>query len=308
MQERTCAKPEVGPFTVTVVGLGLMGASLAMALKGFKDAHIIGLNRSEDSVRRALTEGAVDEGYSWIKEEGAARTALGCSNLVVICLYADAAMDFLRGFGGSCKAGAVVTDVTGVKEAMIALAEESLPSNVDFVGAHPMAGRECSGYESAIPDLFAGCNYVITPHEKNRPESIALVQDMARYVGAGRITMADAATHDEMIAYTSQMAHVLASAIVQNSRLTPSLGFEGNSFGDLTRVARGISGGMWSELFVLNRAPLSAVLRELEESIADLRQRTEAGDKEGIRKILEDTARRKAEWEERHEENVNGGV
>lgn len=299
-------KPETGPFTVAVAGLGLMGASLAMALRGFKDARIIGLNRSAKPVECSLAEGVADEAYSWVREEGAARAALGRSDLVVICLYADATMEFLRRFGGDCKAGAVVTDVTGVKAAVIDLARESLPPEVDFVGAHPMAGRECSGYESAIPDLFVGCNYVITPDEKNRTESIALVQSMAAHVGAGRITMADAATHDEMIAYTSQMAHVLASAIVQNSRLTPSLGFEGNSFGDLTRVARGISGGMWSELFVLNKEPLSAVLRELEESIADLRRKAEAGDKEGICHILEDTARRKAEWEARHEENVNG--
>lgn len=288
---------EQNRFTIAIVGLGLMGASLAMALKGFKNARILGLNRSDGPLKRALSEGVIEEGASWTEDENAAREVLAQTDLLVICLYADAAMEFLRRFGKSCKPGSVVTDVTGVKEAVISLAEDCLPANVEFVGAHPMAGRECSGYESAIADLFQGCNYVITPTEKNGPEAVALIEEMARYAGAGRITYAEASVHDEMVAYTSQMAHVLASAIVQNSRLMDSLGFEGNSFGDLTRVARGIDGEMWSELFVLNGKALSPVLLELEGSIAELRRFSEEGDKAGIRRVLEDTAERKGNWE-----------
>ncbi len=297
-------KKAEGDFTLCIVGLGLMGASLAMALRGFHDAQIIGLNRSEESIDRALQDGVIDEGFSWVCRKNAVIEALRRSDLVIVCLYAGAALDFFRDYARYGKPGSVWSDVTGVKESFAQRVLPYLPEGVDFLGAHPMAGRECNGYESAIPDLYQGCNYILVPRPNNRPESLALLREMTEYVGAARITIADAAQHDNMIAFTSQMAHVLASAIVQNPRLFPSEGFEGNSFGDLTRVARGISGEMWSELFVLNKRALCDVLSELEGEIRQMRQQIETGDEAGIRRTLQSTSERKERWESARAERV----
>lgn len=292
------------PLNICIVGLGLMGASLAMALRGFRQARIIALNRSEKAVQQALSDGIVDEAYSWVQREKAAASAVGSADLTIVCLYAGAAIEFLKTFGRYGKVGSVWTDVTGVKEEFIRRIRPHLRQGVDFVGGHPMAGRECNGYESALPGLYKGCNYILTPQEHNRPESVALLREMAQHIGVARITEATPAEHDDKIAFTSQMAHVLASAIVQNHHLFPSEGFEGNSFGDLTRVAHGINGEMWSELFVLNKRALSNVLLELEAEIRSMREQVEENDVQAIQKTLSSTCDRKAAWEKRHQQRA----
>lgn len=304
MMENSNTMEGPSSFTICVVGMGLMGASLAMALRGFHDAHIIALNRSEKAIEQALKDGVADEAYSFVKHQERAEEALGRSDLVIVCLYATAAIDFIQKYARYGKNGSVWSDVTGVKESFIANVLPYIPEGVDFVGGHPMAGRECSGYESALPDLYQGCNYIFTPIDTNKRESIDLLREMATYIGASRIAEATAEEHDDHIAFTSQMAHVLASAIVQNTRLFPSEGFEGNSFGDLTRVARGISGEMWSELFVLNKKALTGVLDELESEIRNMRLQIENDDEDGICQTFQSTAERKAIWEEHRSQRL----
>jgi prephenate dehydrogenase len=273
--------------------MGLMGGSLAMTLRGFRDARIIGINRSKSPLAAALASGVIDEGYALDEEQ--TKRILGESDLMVLCLYPQLTIDLLKRFAPCFRPGGVVTDVVGVKELVIRAARETLPESVDFVGAHPMAGRELSGYEAAVPGLFQGCNYVLTPMPWNKPESVQLVREMALYVGAGRITVTTPEHHDRMIAYTSQMAHVLASAIVQSPHLLESKGFEGGSFRDVTRVAK-LHPGMWSELFVLNREALGPVIRNLEDDLAALRELIERGDRAGLYAALAQSTARKETW------------
>lgn len=278
---------------ITIVGLGLMGGSLAMALRGFHNAHIIGVNRSEQALREALDSKTIDEGY--VLNEQIAQKAFSNSDIVIICLYPGASIRFLENYGSYAKAGSIWTDVVGIKESIINTAKKALPKSVDYVGAHPMAGREISGYEAALPTLFDGCNYVICPTQDNKPESIALIEELALYTGAGRITKAEPHDHDRMIAYTSQMAHVLAAAIVDSDLLFESKGLEGGSFRDLTRVAT-LNAEMWSELFVLNRQALGEVLAELESDIEIIRELIDANDQSALKEHLAESSRRKEEW------------
>lgn len=280
-------------MNITIMGLGLMGGSLAMALKGFRKGHRIGVNRSEAALREALDKGMVQEGY--VLNHETAQKAFSNSDLVILCQYPGAAMQFLEEYASYAKPGSIWTDVVGIKTAIIEQAKRYLPADVEFVGGHPMAGREISGLDAALETLFNGCNYVICPTEDNTPEALALIRELALYIGAGRITESTPQHHDAMIAYTSQMAHVLAAAIVDHPLLLESKGFEGGSFRDLTRVAT-MNADMWSELFVLNAPALSEVLQTLEERLRCIRALIDEGNEKELRAHLAHSNRRKEEW------------
>lgn len=278
---------------ITIVGLGLMGGSLALALRDFHEAHIIGVNRSEQALREALDCHAIDEGY--VLNHDIANKAFKTSDLVILCQYPNAVMSFLEEYSMYAKPNSLWTDVAGIKTEVIAQARRYLPNDVEFLGAHPMAGREISGFDAAVATLFDGCNYVLCPTEENSPEAIELLEEMARYVGSGRITYATPKHHDTMIAYTSQMAHALAAAIVDSPLLFESKGFEGGSFRDLTRVAT-LNPEMWSELFVLNSDALNDVLKQLEQDIAIIRMLIESKDQQALCAHLAKSTKRKEEW------------
>ncbi len=280
-------------FNIAIIGLGLMGGSMALALRGFREGRIMGFARREETVASALSREMIDEGY--VLDDRHARAALARADLAIVCLFPEAARDFLGRFGDCFKRGAVVTDVTGVKEGMAHWAREALPEGVDFVGGHPMAGREQSGLDAALPTLFRGCNYILIPSPWNSCSSIDLLREMALFVGAGRVILTDAAHHDRMIAYTSQMAHVLAGAIAQMPWMLESKGYEGGSFRDLTRVAT-LNPDMWSELFVQNKKELTEVLDALLGNLTRMRDEIAGGERAALREELSRATRRKEEW------------
>jgi prephenate dehydrogenase len=280
-------------FTITIIGMGLMGASLAMALPGFKNARIIGINRSKTPLEAALASKIIDEGF--LLDDAAVQRVLAETDLTVICLFPQLTIEIMKRFSSDFKPGSVVTDVVGVKQAVIDSAHESLPESVDFVGAHPMAGVEASGYDAAFPALYQGCNYILTPMPWNKPESVQLVRDMALHAGAGKITIATPEQQDRMIAYTSQMAHVLAAAIMRSPHLMESKGFEGSSFRDVTRVAT-LQPALWSELFLLNRQALVPVLERLEDDLAALRKMIERNNRAALVAELTQTSNLKESW------------
>lgn len=279
-------------YTVGVVGLGLMGGSFAKAMRGYKDCRILGMDSDENTRRGAVADGTVLEAFS---PEDAMHMLPRC-DVVMIALYPKAAIDFLRQVAMHCKAGAVVTDMVGIKTGMQNAAKECLPDTVHFVGGHPMAGRAKSGLSAADADLFRDCNYILTDAEQADPHALACVLDIIRYIGAGRITYATADRHDQMIAYTSQMAHVLAAAISLHPYMADSPGFDGGSFADLTRVAR-LNDAMWSELFIMNRKPLVETLALLEGKLQRLRQAIEQEDVETLRADLRLSSAQKASVE-----------
>lgn len=280
-------------YTVCIVGLGLMGGSMAMALKGFRRGRILGIDRDAVAREAALTTGTVDAAFAPDK----CRDVLGQSDLTVLCLYPEAALSFFEDYAAYLAPHSVLTDVVGVKAPIVQAAQKHLPKDVSFVGGHPMAGREKSGFSAATGELFRGCNYVLTPTDDTNKEALELVTEMATYIGAGRVTIAHPEHHDHMIAYTSQMAHVLAAAIVHHPSLPHSPGFDGGSFADLTRVAT-LNEEMWSQLFLMNRQPLCETLRELENELCTLRTLIEKEDKAALRDALAHSTARKHTWEQ----------
>lgn len=277
-------------YAVTIVGLGLMGGSVARALMPRRPAALWAVDRDPAALERAAAEGVITAGYA------EAIFPLSRSDLVVVCLYPGDAVAFINEHHDHFKKDAVVTDICGVKTP---LAEGVVPfggDGPDYVPGHPMAGRERRGYGESSASIFAGCNYILTPRPGTRPESVALIESMARTLGAARVVKTDWHTHDEYISFTSQIPHVLSVAYMRASRRRPLASFAGGSFGDVSRVAL-INEVIWSELFLRNRDLLVAEIRNLTGELDELARLIEAGDEAGLRAALREGRTLKEEYD-----------
>lgn len=269
---------------IVIVGLGLIGASMAMALKGFEDYMVVGLDISAETLTYAKTNGVADE---ITDNPGIIREAA----VVFLCLHPEGILRFLREHAEHFQPGALVCDVCGVKTAVMKAAE-SLPHSVDFVGCHPMAGKEHSGITHADRTLFRGAHFILTPREKNTPEHLQLLERMASHAGFRDMVRTTPEEHDAIIAYTSQLMHILAVAVCDDPDLFACRGFEGGSFRDCTRVAA-LDVPLWTQLFSLNAAPLAQVIGRLEENLKSYRQALERGDRALLSEKLYDSSARK---------------
>ena len=247
-------------YTVGVVGLGLMGASLALALRGFRDCTLLGADKDELVCRRAQGAGVVHEATQDVA------TVFARSDLVIFCVYARHIPAMLRQHADKLKQGAVLSDICGVKEPLYAEILPMLPPQVSYIGLHPMAGKERDGYENAETGLYRNSGFLITPTEKSTPESVDLAKQLAGYIGATRLQIVPPAEHDAIIAYTSDLMHVAAVGLC----LHPPSGVEpaycAGAFRDCTRVAN-INADAWADLLMDNRHNTADALQAY---IADL--------------------------------------
>ncbi len=253
-----------GPFNqkkLAVIGIGLMGGSILKALKTDpgRPAVVAAYDIDHTVLRHVHEEDLADIASD------SAEDVLSDADFIVIALYPKLAIDFVQKNAHRFKPGAVVTDICGVKREIEQSIPDLLPENVSFIGGHPMAGREHKGFDCSVPELFLGCKYIITGGEG---EALEQVKAFADLLGANKIVLSDADNHDEMIAYTSQLPHVLSVTYMLAAGERGVEEFSAGSFRDLTRVAM-INDEMWSELFLENKDKL---LRE----IANLRQGLEA--------------------------------
>lgn len=274
---------------IAIIGLGLIGGSLARRLHGFYDAEIVAYNRTAQTLETAKQDGAIDEGYT------NAGDAMEGADLIIMCLYPKLNVDFIKENLDRIKPGAIITDVTGVKEYIAVELEKILPDNVDFIGGHPMAGREVGGYQSSTDTLFEKASYILTPSKKNKPENIALLREMADYIGCRCVMTTSPKEHDEIIAYTSQLMHVVAVALCDNPMIERSASFSAGSLRDCTRVAV-INAQMWSELFVENRDALSKRIREMQASLEKIAVAVENGDRGELENIMHKATEQKLKW------------
>ena len=270
---------------IVIVGLGLIGGSLAMALKGFEEYKIIGVVRRQATADYALTHGVGDE----VTRD--TRAALRQADVTILCINPRDIVWFLEEYRDDFKPGSLVTDVCGIKGAVMA-ASEVLPDSVDFIGGHPMAGTEFSGIENALPDLFRSAHYIITPREGSKPEHIALLERIAMYIGCRDVVNTTPEEHDAIIAYTSQMMHIIAVSVCDDESLFACRGFEGSSFRGCTRVAD-LDVDLWTQLFSMNREALSAALDKLAANLESYRIALRSEDTEGLRHKLTWSAGRK---------------
>ncbi len=275
----------MGKKTACVVGLGLIGGSLAMALRGFENYEVVGVVRSQSTLDYAQAHGVCDR---------VTRDVVGTlcqADVVWLCMPPQAILDFLQDHRADFKAGSLVTDVCGVKTAIVEGAK-CLPPTVDFIGCHPMAGKEVSGIAHAEKTLFQNAHFILTPQEGNLPENIALLERMAAYMGFRDVVRATPEGHDAIIAYTSQVMHVLAVAVCDDPELFTCKGFEGGSFRDCTRVAA-LDVPLWTELFSLNAPALCKVIQTLENNLRSYREVLERGDRAALAEKLAYSADRK---------------
>lgn len=273
---------------VLIVGLGLMGGSYAIALK--KKGYEVGcITRSQSSVDYALENGIIDYGTTEVDP-----AILGEADLLIFSLYPHVFVNWIVENQKYIKPGAVLTDVTGVKTAIVYKIQSILRPDLEFVAAHPMTGREVYGVRNSAGVSFSEANYIVTPTEKNTPEAVAFIKALGEELGFARVSELTPEEHDEIIAFVSQLAHCLAVVLMTCNDLENLEDYTGNSFRDLTRIAH-INENMWSELFLLNR---DALLRQMDLFSAQferLRNSLAEGDLETMKEMMrQSTVRRDA--------------
>ena len=271
--------------TIAVVGLGLIGGSLAAALRGFEDYRVVGVVRRQATADYALEHEVVDEVS--LTPEG----VLSRAEVTFLCMNPRQIVAYLREHRGDFKPGSLVCDVCGIKSAVMEAAE-CLSPDVDFIGCHPMAGTEFSGIENSFPTMFRGAHFIMTPRANSTEAHRDLIRRMAAYLGCRDIVNTTPEKHDDIIAYTSQLMHIVAAAVCDDAELFQCRGFEGGSFRDVTRVAA-LDVDMWTELFSLNAPALSKILRRMEDNLHSYRTAVENADVERIHAKLTYSSERK---------------
>lgn len=256
---------------IGVVGLGLMGGSIAQALS--RAGHsICAADKDPAVLERALADGTI-AGRGGIEECPA----------VFVCITPRAAVDYM--LHARFLPGAVVTDICGVKRYVADSVSEKLhKAGVRYVGGHPMAGREVGGYENSSVDLFKGASYILTRDTYTNSAAEQLVAGLAVELGCAHITYSTAEQHDKMVAYTSQLAHAVSNCYVKNP-LATTPGYSAGSFLDLTRVAR-LDAAMWAELFVKNSDFLAEDIENIIEELNALKAALLKGDEAGLHTLL----------------------
>lgn len=269
-------------LTVGIVGLGMIGASLAKAIKEYTACTVLGTDLQQQVCQTALEEGAVDallEDYS------------RC-DLLIVALFPQAAVEVIQQRVAQLRQGAVVMDICGVKRAVTdQVAQLCKAHKVEFIGGHPMAGKAAWGYGAATPRMFQGASMILTPIFTDA-WAVELVRSLCAAIGFGRVVFTDPDSHDKMIGYTSQLAHILSSAYIKNPLCMNYKGYTGGSFQDLTRVAK-LNPAMWSQLFLLNRRHLLEDLDILLARLTEYREALENQDGPRLERLLAEGTRMK---------------
>lgn len=272
---------------VGVVGLGLIGASMLKAYNESKDWTVYGYDKSTKVTKLALLSEDMDGELT--------TELLSQCDLVLIALYPKVAINYLKEHAQHFKKEAFVIDCCGTKQGIcevgFALAKEY---GFTYVGGHPMAGKHYSGYKYADGSLYIGTSMIIVPPEDNNIRLLDKIKSLLKPAQFGRITVTTAAKHDEMIAFTSQLAHVVSNAYVKSPTATAHKGFSAGSYRDLTRVAW-LAEDMWTELFLENKEPLLFELRHIIHSLQEYEQAIERDDADTLRQLLADGKHRKEE-------------
>ena len=273
--------------TILIVGLGLIGGSYAMALhrNGFR---VTAITKVQSDLEYALEKGMIDAGSTAVDP-----ALVGEADLVIFALYPHDLVDWIKSYQHLFSPGTILSDVTGVKCAVVYAVQDSLRADVEFIAAHPMAGRESSGVRNSDDSIFRDANYIIVPTEKNTQHAIEICESLGRLLGFGRISMLSPGAHDEMIGLLSQLTHCIAISLMNCNQSDELAEYTGDSFRDLTRIAK-INDALWSELFLLNKEPLLRQMRAFEAELASLRRTIEQDDRAALReKMKRSTERRK---------------
>lgn len=279
---------------IAVVGLGLIGGSFCKAIKAYTNHTCLGVGRSINSqaVQMALQEDAIDQAII--------PSQLGEADLSIICLHPQSIIDFILENQQYFRPGSIVIDAGGIKERIVCAVNDVLTERgVTFIGAHPMAGREFSGFAYALPDLYKGASMILTPVGNVPEEAKQIVEALARDLKFGRIVYTTPQEHDKTIAFTSQLAHVVSNAYIKSPTMKNESGFSAGSFKDLTRVAK-LNEAMWTDLFLMNRQALLYEVDTIIHSLQEYREALANDDADTLKGLLRD-GRILKEWSLAHE-------
>ena len=208
--------------------------------------------------------------------------------MTIVCLHPKQSIDFILNNIDNFKSGSIVIDSCGVKESIInSVAEKLLEKDVHFIGCHPMAGREFSGYDFSLETLFDKASFIITPTEKTPATLVEKIKELISVIGFKKIVISTASEHDKTIAFTSQLAHIVSNAYVKSPTLQSYSGFSAGSFQDLTRVAK-LNEDMWTDLFMMNKSPLLFEIDTIIENLKQYRNAIENDNDITLKQLLKD--------------------
>lgn len=263
---------------VMIVGLGLIGGSLAKQLKKNSDWRVLGFDIDSSVCNDALSANAVDEIWSV--------GTVSSADITVLCLSPLMSIKFLRENAEFLTPGSVVTDVCGIKQTVVYECEGICAANgLYFVGGHPMAGKERSGFKNSDENLFNRASYILTVTENTNNEALEKVKQFIYALKAAKITVTDPETHDRIIAFTSQIPHIIAGAYVKSPTCLNRKGFSAGSFKDCSRVAT-VDEKLWSELFLSNKQMLLSELDSLLLNLTDYRNAISDNNEEALKELI----------------------
>ncbi|MGB4440332.1 MAG: prephenate dehydrogenase [Sedimentibacter sp.] len=263
-------------LNITIVGLGLIGGSLAKALrKNLNVKNLWAVDLNINALEESKKAGIIDEYYVDPKYP------LENSEIVIMCTYPDTTLDFIKSNIGNFKYNALITDTSGIKSKIVTEAKKIMRDDLNFIGGHPMSGKESVGYEFSDDAIFLGANFILTPDESNTEESVLFLKEILLKIGFKKIIEITPQMHDEIIAYTSQVPHVIASALMTNSKFEKSIDCIGGSFRDMTRVAD-INCDLWCQLLYENK---KNILAELSVLINDINNIYDIIDKDDLHSL-----------------------
>ena len=272
---------------ITVIGLGLMGGSLVKALKkSKKNYRIWAIDTNKKNIKSALKDKYIEKGfynYSNIKE------AFEFADIIMICSIPSIALNIIKKYKNLIDDKKILSDFCGVKKDIF-----KATSNKKYIGLHPMAGKEKGGYDNSTESLFKNSNAIIVVNDKAKKEDIKKIEKLLKDIGCKKIIFSNAEKHDYMIAFTSQLMHIIACSIVNHKQFLESLGYEGNSLGDHTRVGT-IDADMWSELFLYNSKYLSKSLSQYINCLSDFKRALNNKNIKELKKLMINSNKIKSE-------------
>lgn len=270
-----------------IVGLGLLGGSIALGLKKWNHT-VYAIDIDEKTIEYALNNHIIDEGSTTCDSD-----LLNKADVIISGLYPTMIVEWINKNQKRFKKNAIITDVTGVKGAIVYKIQDILREDLEFIGAHPMAGKEVSGVYYADPSIFLPANLILTPTEKNTKETIDFMYEFGKELRFNNICELSVEKHDQMIGYLSQLTHVIAVSLMNANDSTHLKEYTGDSFRDLTRIAK-INENLWTELFLLNKENL---VQEIELFVNEMNDFKDALENEDIdkmkQKFITSTKRRK---------------
>lgn len=272
---------------ILIIGLGLIGGSYAEGLTraGFEVGAI---TKEESSIEYAICKKIIKHGTVEVKEEYVRQF-----DILIFALYPHLFLEWIKQYQYYIKKGAIITDVTGIKKEVVYPIQHILREDIEFIACHPMAGKEVYGVENSDASIFYGANYIITPTSKNTEQAIAIAKDIGNILQFKHIAILTPEEHDEMIGFLSQLTHCIAIALMTCKESHHLVEYTGDSFRDLTRIAK-INEDMWCELFLMNRSELLSQMDLFIKQFTQLKEALKAENVEKMKDIMRlSTIRRK---------------